>query len=168
MRQREARHVRAVYLILVTVLISTRRQRGEKVRQLRPAAARPVNFLLMPRYFAGSTVNRSGSAITALKRANGSWIVLLIWPSFGRNEFGTEYLNPSPRLRGRITTMAKIVLADADADRQERAEAAVNAGEQVDPFLRRLGAGSAGASQQQQDGDSYCRCHGSPRPRRCQ
>jgi hypothetical protein len=30
MRQREARHVRAVYLILVTVLIFTRWQRGEK------------------------------------------------------------------------------------------------------------------------------------------
>ena len=128
--------------------------------------------------------------------------MLLIWPSFGMNEIGTVYFNPSPPLRGRINTTAKVpggdfsaatcsvpwpglaptdrqhhaigragaghafalvehhgqfarlgvetlqrVLADADADRQERAEPAVHAGQKFDPLLRRLGAGRARTSQ---------------------
>src|SRR5262249_43508492 len=47
-------------------------------------------------YFTGSTANRSGSAITALYRPSGSWIVLLIWPSFGMNDIG-QYISDRRR-----------------------------------------------------------------------
>ena len=54
----------------------------------------------------------------------------------------------SPARRLGVETLQRI-LADADADRQERAETAVHAGQEFDPLLRRLGAGGAGADQQQ-------------------
>src|SRR5262245_38503140 len=44
--------------------------------------------------------------------SSGSWIVLLIWPSFGRNDIGTVYFRPSPPLRGLMTTTANVPDAD--------------------------------------------------------
>src|SRR5688572_1328156 len=66
-------------------------------------------------YFVGSTVKKSPSATTALKRASGSWIVLLISPSFGITDIGNVYFRPSPPLRGRIITTAKVPGGDFSA-----------------------------------------------------
>ena len=41
--------------------------------------------------------------------------MLLIWPSFGMNDIGTVYFSPSPPLRGRITTTAKVPGGDFSA-----------------------------------------------------
>jgi hypothetical protein len=52
------------------------------------------------------------------------------------------------------------VLADPDADRQERAETAVHAGQEFDPLLRRLGAGGGRTGQRCEQQKTKQKGHG--------